>query len=96
MVLTSLSPEAFKMLVPQTEIIVRKNGQEILRRTVSPGEYVLGRSPECELPFDVELVSRKHAQLQIEYDQIYIQDLGSSNGTFVNGQPITTITIGIR
>ena len=80
------------MIVPQTEILITKDGEEVLRRTLPPGEYVLGRSRDCELPFEADLVSRRHAKLDIEYDQIFIQDLGSSNGTFVNGQAVTQIT----
>ncbi len=32
------------MTVPQTEIIISKDGEELLRKTVPPGEYVIGRS----------------------------------------------------
>jgi serine/threonine protein kinase/Leucine-rich repeat (LRR) protein len=80
------------MQIPQTEIIVTKDGAEILRKTVRPGDYVIGREPECELHLDVELVSRRHAQLSVNFDHALIKDLGSSNGTFVNGQPVTEPT----
>jgi serine/threonine protein kinase len=81
------------MQVPQTEITIRgENGTVLLQKTVPPGDYVLGREPAVELCFQAELVSRRHAQLTIENDQAFIQDLGSSNGTSVNGQPITQIT----
>ena len=80
------------MLVPETEIIVTKDGAEILRKTVRPGDYVIGREPGCEVHLDVELVSRRHAQLTVNFDHVLIEDLGSSNGTFVNGQPVTEVT----
>ncbi len=80
------------MLVPQTEIIVTSNGAELLRKTVPPGEYVIGREPECDVPLEVDLVSRRHAQLTVNYDHALIEDLGSSNGTFVNGQPVAEST----
>jgi serine/threonine protein kinase/Leucine-rich repeat (LRR) protein len=80
------------MLTPETEIIVTKDGVEILRKTVRPGDYVIGREPGCEVRFDVELVSRRHAKLTVNFDHVLIQDLGSSNGTFVNGQPVTEPT----
>src|ERR1700761_9083697 len=77
------------MPAPEIEIIVTKDGAEMLRKTVSPGNYVIGREPECDIPLDVDLVSRRHAQLTVTFDQSSIEDLGSSNGTFVNGQPVT-------
>lgn len=46
----------------------------------------LGRSLECELAIVSPHVSRRHAQLTVEGDQLYVEDLGSSNGTVVNGK----------
>src|SRR5271154_4468420 len=76
------------MQVPETEIIITKDGTELLRKTVRPGDYVIGRDEGCELQVEVELVSRRHAQLTVNFDHALIEDLGSSNGTFVNGQPV--------
>ena len=80
------------MLVPETEIIVTKDGAEFLRKTVRPGDYVIGREAGCDVQVEVELVSRRHAQLTVNFDHVLIEDLGSSNGTFVNGQPVTEPT----
>ena len=76
------------MQIPETEIIVTKDGAELLRKTVRPGDYVIGREPECEVQVEVEGVSGRHAQLTVNFDHVLIEDLGSSNGTFVNGQPV--------
>jgi len=59
---------------------------------VGEGEYLLGRSKECQVKFLGESVSRRHAKLKIEGDNIYIEDIGSSNGTFVNGRLVRSIT----
>src|ERR1700730_18654638 len=80
------------MQIPEIEIIVSKDGLELLRKTVRPGDYVIGREPECEVQVEVELVSRRHAQLTVNFDHVLIEDLGSSNGTFVNGKPVTEPT----
>src|ERR1700733_6020704 len=80
------------MLVPETEIIVTKDGAEILRKTVRPGDYVIGREAVCEVHLEVELVSRRHAQLTVNFDHVLIEDLGSSNGPFVNGERVTEPT----
>ncbi|MCP4606668.1 MAG: DUF4388 domain-containing protein [Proteobacteria bacterium] len=65
------------------------------------GEYVLptnkdifiGRSSEIDLVLMEDMVSRKHARLWIQDKMIHIQDLGSTNGTFVNGEKISTTVI---
>ena len=80
------------MQIPETEIVVTKDGAEILRKTVRPGDYIIGRGPECEVQVDAELVATRHAQLTVNFDHALIEDLGSSNGTFVNGEPIKTAT----
>jgi pSer/pThr/pTyr-binding forkhead associated (FHA) protein len=52
------------------------------------GEVVIGRSPYCSLVLDHETLSRVHASLRVVEDGVELSDLGSSNGTFVNGEPV--------
>ena len=54
------------------------------------GELVIGRSSELDMVLIEDMVSRKHAKIQMQADQIWIEDLGSTNGTFVNGARVTT------
>ena len=49
------------------------------------GEFVVGRSTECQLSLDDPLVSRRHAVLRVRRDGVSVQDLGSRNGVLVNG-----------
>jgi pSer/pThr/pTyr-binding forkhead associated (FHA) protein len=51
-----------------------------------PGEYYLGRGEECHVRFNSEWVSRQHCLLQVRSDRAVLSDLGSRNGTLVNGQ----------
>lgn len=43
----------------------------------------VGRSPECDLQIDFERISRRHARLTVHDDGLEVEDLGSTNGTFV-------------
>lgn len=51
---------------------------------------IFGRSHDlCDVDFDDPKMSRQHFSIGIEYGTIYIQDLGTRNGTFLNGSRIT-------
>jgi transcriptional regulator of acetoin/glycerol metabolism len=52
------------------------------------GAVVLGRDPESEIPLDVAAVSRRHASVRVERGKATLTDLGSTNGTFVEGQRV--------
>jgi hypothetical protein len=47
---------------------------------------VLGRALECDIAIVSPHVSRQHARLELEDGQLYVEDLGSSNGTMINGK----------
>lgn len=51
-------------------------------------EIVLGRHPDCQIQLDSNMVSRRHAHVISEGNQFFVEDLGSGNGTFVNGKKI--------
>jgi len=53
---------------------------------VKANRIVIGRDSACDLVLNSELISRKHAVLVEDHDGYVIEDLGSGNGTFVNGE----------
>jgi hypothetical protein len=54
---------------------------------------LLGRGTDCDLRLVDPGVSRHHAELRVENDQVVLVDLGSTNGTFVNGQPVRRVVL---
>ena len=52
-------------------------------------EFVLGRLPECDIQLQSNMVSRKHARVVRREDRFVLEDLGSGNGSFVNGKRIS-------
>jgi hypothetical protein len=55
---------------------------------VADRQILVGRSSDLEMVLVEDMVSRKHARVSVAADQIWIEDLGSTNGTFVNGEKI--------
>jgi hypothetical protein len=51
-------------------------------------EIVIGRSSDLDMVLVEDMVSRKHAKITTNGSQIVIMDLGSTNGTFVNGEKV--------
>jgi pSer/pThr/pTyr-binding forkhead associated (FHA) protein len=54
---------------------------------------LLGRGTDCDLRLVDPGVSRHHAELRVENDQVVLVDLSSTNGTFVNGQPVRRVAL---
>ena len=59
------------------------------------GATILGRHSECHICVNADGISRKHAQIDAEVDGLVVSDLGSSNGTFVNGKKIERADLNV-
>jgi pSer/pThr/pTyr-binding forkhead associated (FHA) protein len=67
-------------------------------RTPGPGEgksipitltqFLIGRDPQCHLRPKSEIVSKRHCALLVRGDEAYIRDFDSTNGTFINDEPV--------
>jgi hypothetical protein len=53
------------------------------------GPVVVGRSPSSDIVIDEPYVSATHARLTLQGPALVLEDLGSKNGTLVNGHPVT-------
>lgn len=62
---------------------------EIFDRALEGDELVVGRSSECDLSISDRFMSRRHARFFKRDDDWWLEDLGSRNGTLVNGAPLT-------
>jgi adenylate cyclase len=62
----------------------------LLSLEVTPGrKLVVGRADDCDLPLADSTVSRRHAELDLTPSGVRLRDLGSSNGTFLDGQRVS-------
>ncbi len=71
-----------------TLIIEDKHGSVADEYTFEDGEFLIGRSQSADIILPSDNVSRRHSRLYTVDGKCYIEDLGSSNGVFVNGRRI--------
>jgi pSer/pThr/pTyr-binding forkhead associated (FHA) protein len=57
-----------------------------------PEELVIGRAPKCQVVLDDSYVSQVHARLFAKDDTYMVEDLGSTNGTYLNRRKVTAPT----
>ncbi|MBX9679513.1 MAG: FHA domain-containing protein [Gemmataceae bacterium] len=63
----------------------KASGQAI---AIALPQFVIGRDPQCNLRPASPLISKKHCAVKIRQGNVYIEDYGSTNGTFLNDQPV--------
>jgi pSer/pThr/pTyr-binding forkhead associated (FHA) protein len=78
-------------LVAQAFVIVR-GGPDAGREQLLRDRLVVGRSPSADLVLTDPTVSRRHVEVRIDGTTVVVEDLGSSNGTSVDGKTIETAT----
>src|SRR5215212_5082098 len=74
-------------------VMFRPDGQ---RRSfsITRDMTVIGRREDCDLRIPLSDVSRKHCRVIVNGETIKAEDLGSSNGTYVNGERIQQAEVG--
>ncbi len=71
------------------ECLVMLYGGSIGRKyDLGIGHWTLGRDPYCNIVLDADSVSRAHARIEVKSRGVIIIDLQSTNGTFVNDEPV--------
>ena len=71
--------------------LVGADGKEVV---LDKPTLLVGRESSCDVVLPVESVSARHAELKVTPQGVMVRDLGSTNGTFVNGQKVTEKLLG--
>ena len=79
---------------PAITLEVREPGRGTRRVPMTGAPMRIGRAPECELVLKDSRVSRRHARLASRGGVLVLTDLGSTNGTRVNGNRVTEVVLG--
>lgn len=74
---------------PRATAIGNANYQPV---TLKGDSMVIGRDPACDQQLDYPMISWRHARVTRNASGTFVEDLGSSNGTFINGKRISGVT----
>ncbi|MBX6768277.1 MAG: FHA domain-containing protein, partial [Actinomadura rubrobrunea] len=80
---------------PRLLVTTAVEGADATQRTyeITTPVTLLGRGTDCDLRLVDPGVSRHHAEIRVEGPEVVLVDLGSTNGSFVNGQPVRRVTL---
>jgi hypothetical protein len=73
-------------------LVVTQGSQTGQSAALADGVILIGRGADCQIILDDDYVSTRHARVVSGENGIYLEDLGSTNGSYVNGQRITAPT----
>jgi hypothetical protein len=88
--------EAARPKLPPAAIAVSVPGRTPWRVAIASGRIRVGRAPDNDLVLADDRVSRHHGQISVRLGTLVYADLGSTNGSFVNGSRVTEIALGPR
>ena len=75
----------FEQMVTHPHLIVLYPQNDFAQIPLERGTVILGRGQDADIRFEDELVSRRHCALSFDGSSVTVEDLGSTNGTFVDG-----------
>ena len=74
-------------------LLVTQGNQTGQSAALADGVIMIGRGADCQIILDDDYVSTRHARVVSGENGIYVEDMGSTNGSYVNGQRITAPTL---
>lgn len=85
-----------RQLTPGNQPIIglrfpKENREFVIRRQLF--EFELGRDNSCEVSIKDKSISTKHARFGFHHDHWWVEDLASTNGTFLNGERVTSAVV---
>lgn len=79
--------------IPGINLNIQAGEQTPIQRYITQPEILLGRDSRCDIPLLNDTVSVRHARLSYHHGQWWLEDLGSTNGTWLNKEKVSTPTV---
>ncbi len=80
--------EDLTLIKPATSVLVLRSLADDSEYPLN-GEILVGRETECAIALTEGHISRYHARIQVAPNGVFVEDLGSTNGTYINGRRIS-------
>jgi len=81
--------------VPQITLALEAD-PDSTQKSFTKAEVIIGRDADCDFQIVDEAVSTRHARLSYRFLQWWVEDLQSTNGTFLNDERVETTTVIIK
>lgn len=75
------------------KLVMFKSNGEQKTLPLPADRVILGRAEDAQIRIPIEMCSRKHCELRVEGEELWLKDLGSSNGTFVNNERVGEVQL---
>ena len=79
-----------KKIKTKSQLVVTNSLTGIKRNFEIAGEITIGRAEGCTITIDDDFVSQVHARVFEKADEVIVEDLGSTNGTYLNKQRVSS------
>jgi len=79
--------------IPGISLNIQVGNQTPIQRYITQPEILLGRDAHCDIPLLDDTVSVRHSRLSYHHGQWWLEDLGSTNGTWLNKETVSTPTV---
>lgn len=79
-----------KKIKTKSQLVVTNSLTGIKRNFEIAGEITIGRAEGCTITIDDDFVSQTHARVFEKADEVIVEDLGSTNGTYLNKQRVSS------
>jgi len=89
----TLSQDAARLKFQKTPPITIHLPDTAHPQTFTQSEILIGRARECALRLEDDTVSARHARLSYHHGQWWVEDLGSKNGSTLNGETLTLAAV---
>jgi pSer/pThr/pTyr-binding forkhead associated (FHA) protein len=82
------------MVGEETAMLILREGQGLgTRWTIDRDNMIIGRGEDCDIVLPSRQVSRNHARIRRSGGRHILEDLGSKNGTFINGPSLSSYSL---